>query len=34
VLIERQHFVMVRRMLIGIKKRAERARAARVGTRY
>ncbi len=27
--IERQHFVMVRRMLLGIKERAERAQAAR-----
>src|SRR3712207_665880 len=29
--IERQHFVMVRRMLLGIKERAERAQAARSG---
>ena len=31
--VERQHFVMVRRMLIGIKERAERAQRARTATR-
>jgi hypothetical protein len=30
LLIERQHFIMERRMLLGIKERAERAHAARM----
>jgi hypothetical protein len=31
--VERQHFVMVRRMLLGIKERAERAQGAQMATR-